>query len=216
MAQSSNFVNESVVSYVKKWGVFEPKVAGELSEFIKAHKEADMQASSEVTSLLSILSMSIRAKNILEIGTFTGYTTLALMETLPKDARIVTCELNTDYIKIAEEFWSKAGVRDRIDLRIGKALDCTKEMKGESFDLAFIDADKENYTAYFDECLRLVRKSGLIIVDNTLFRAEVLKDKVTDPRVKAIKELNEKVHRDERVHSCLLTVSDGLIVAVKK
>jgi predicted O-methyltransferase YrrM len=152
------------------------------------------------------------ARRILEIGTFTGYSTLAWAEALPKDGRIVTCEISPDAAEIARKYFAESPHGSKIDIKVGPALESLKLIHG-IFDLCFIDADKQNYRAYYERCLELVRPRGLIILDKVLRGGRVLDP--TDHATSAVDALNKHIRNDPRVENVLLTVRDGLMLVQK-
>jgi len=176
-----------------------------------------MQIPLEQGSLLGVLAQLTNAKRYLEVGVFTGYSSLAMALAMPNDGRIVACDVSEEYTNIARKYWERAGVAYKVDLRLGPALKTLDAMlaKGEAgtFDMAFIDADKVNQDVYYERCLQLVRRGGLVLIDNAFFHGAVLDPQ--DEDVKAIDALNKKVSRDSRVRMCTASVADGLIMAVK-
>ena len=162
--------------------------------------------------LLKLLARLIEAKRILEIGTFAGYSALSMAEALPEEGELVTCEMDPDAIFVAKKYFGLSPHGKKITLMEGPALDSLKKVSG-LFDMAFIDADKENYSNYYDAIFPLIRPGGLMAIDNVLWSGRVLDPK--DNSDKAIHELNEKVVRDNRVESVLLTVRDGLNCIIK-
>lgn len=164
-------------------------------------------------SLLKLLVRALKAKRVLEIGTFTGYSALAMAEALPAGAKIITCDINPKTARIAKKFWEKSGHAKKIKFKLGPALETLKKLRGP-FDLVFIDADKENYIRYWDACLPKVKKGGVLIADNVLWSGRVLKPE--HPTDHAIVRFNRKVAKDRRVEAVMLTIRDGVTVAVKK
>ncbi|MFJ1751253.1 O-methyltransferase [Streptomyces sp. NPDC088116] len=179
-----------------------------------------MQIMPEEAQFLALLVRLIGAGQVLEIGTFTGYSTLCMARALPSGGRIVTCDINDRWPGVGAPFWRRAGVEDRIDLRVGdagKTLAELREHEGEGvFDLVFIDADKAGYPHYYEEALALVRPGGLVAIDNTLFFGRVADPECDDPDTVAVRRLNERLRDDERVDISLLTVADGVTLARKR
>lgn len=174
---------------------------------------ASMQISPEQAALLALLVRSTGARRILELGTFTGYSALAMALALPADGRLVTCEKISDYQDIARDAWTRADVSARIDLHIGRALDTLATLQSEHrqhFDLCFIDADKKCYPEYYEACLALVGVGGLIVIDNTLWGGSLVDDSDQRASTLAIKRLNRTIASDDRVEHVLLPFGDGL------
>jgi len=178
--------------------------------------QAGMQIGPDQGALLALLARLIGARHALEIGTFTGYSALAVAGALPLDGGLVACDSNEEWTRIARRYWSEAGVSGRIDLRLGDArttlATLLKERGAGAFDLAFIDADKPSYDAYYEACLQLVRPGGLIAIDNVLWSGAVADPKDADADTAALRALNLKIRDDPRVESCLLTVGDGVML----
>lgn len=176
---------------------------------------ATMQIAPEQGQFLQLLVRLLGARRILEIGTFTGYSALSMALALPRGGRIVCCDLSEEWTSIARRYWKKSGVDKRISLRLGPALATLKGLRG-SFDLAFIDADKTNYARYYERCLRLVRKGGIIAVDNTLWYGRVIDRRDQSADTRAVRAFNRKLHRDRRVDIALVPIGDGLTLALKR
>ncbi len=179
-----------------------------------------MQVMAEEGQLLGFLVGLTGARQVLEIGTFTGYSTLCMARSLAPGGRVVTCDISDKWPGIAQEYWAKAGVSDRIDVRIGNAAETLAglldEEKAGTFDFAFIDADKANYRRYYELSLELVRPGGLVILDNTLLFGRVIDPEAQDPDTVAIRELNSFLHDDHRVEISLLPMADGITLVRKK
>jgi predicted O-methyltransferase YrrM len=179
-----------------------------------------MQISPEQGQFMAFLIQLIGAKKALEIGVFTGYSSLAVALALPDDGTLIACDVSEDYTAIARTYWQKAGVDHKIDLRIAPALDTLDDLiaKGEanSFDFAFIDADKSSYDDYYERSLQLVRVGGVIAIDNVLWSGRVADPSDTQKRTRMIRALNTKLHHDHRVTLSLLPVGDGLTLAMKR
>jgi len=170
-----------------------------------------MQIAPEQGALMTMLTQLIGATRAIEVGTFTGYSALCIARGLPKDGQLVCCDVSDEWTSVGVPFWEKAGVRDRIDLRIAPALETLQGIKeDDGFDLAFIDADKPSYQAYVEELLRLVRPGGLILVDNVLWGGNVINAENNEDNTLAIRAFNEKIAKDPRVDCVMLAISDGL------
>jgi predicted O-methyltransferase YrrM len=163
---------------------------------------------------LSMISKLVKPKNILEIGTFTGYSTICLAEGLTQDGKLITIDINEELEEIVKKYFDEAGLKDKIEYKIGNALDLLPKIN-LNFDLVFIDADKENYSRYFDLVIEKVNKGGLILADNVLWSGKVVKPK-PDKDTRAILEFNKKVSEDERVEHLLLPLRDGIMMVIKK
>ena len=182
--------------------------------------ESMMQICPEQGALMGNLIRMISAKRTIEVGTFTGYSALVVALALPKDGEVIACDVSEEWTAIGKEKWEQAGVSHKIDLRLGPAVDTLDELiqqgqKG-SFDFAFIDADKVNYTAYYEKCLQLIASGGVIAIDNVLWGGSVLDSKRNDEDTKAIRELNDFVASDERVNISMIPIGDGVTLVVKK
>lgn len=192
----------------------------ELREATAKLPDARMQITPEQGQFMALLAKSIGAKRALEIGVFTGYSAWSVAEALPEDGVLIACDLSEEWTSLAREFWERAGMADKIDLRIAPALETLASLEADgqngSFDFAFIDADKENYDSYYEACLRLLRSGGLVVVDNALWGGQVMDSSFTDADTVAIRNLNEKIRDDERVDASLLSVGDGVYLARKR
>jgi caffeoyl-CoA O-methyltransferase len=179
-----------------------------------------MQIGPEQGAFLALLVRLIGARRTLEIGTFTGYSALAVASALPADGKLIACDVSKEWTDIGRRYWREAGIADRIDLRLGPAAETLSALlKGGgagSFDFAFIDADKSAYDAYYEACLRLLRPGGLIALDNMLWSGEVANPKARDADTAALRALNAKIRDDARVDCCLLSVGDGVMLARKR
>ncbi len=169
---------------------------------------------------MALLAQLLGATKTLEIGVFTGYSSLCVALALPPTGKIVACDVSEEYTATARRYWEAAGVADKIDLRIAPALQTLDELLAAgvagTFDFAFIDADKDNYDAYFELSLQLVRTGGLIAIDNVLWGGQVANPQVQDNNTQSIRAFNEKLHRDERVTLSLVPIADGLTLALKR
>jgi len=182
--------------------------------------EAGMQIGADQGALLALLARTIGARRAIEIGTFTGYSALAVAAALPADGKLFCCDISEEWTAIARRYWKQAGIADRIELRLAPALKTLADLRSEqgtgAFDFAFIDADKSSYDAYYEACLDLVRAGGLILLDNMLWSGSVADPGVHDADTDALRALNAKIRDDRRVDACLLTVGDGVMLARKR
>lgn len=208
-------LTDALYDYVVKVGVRETRVQRELRAATARLPMAGMQIGPDQAAFLQLLIRLTRARRCLEIGTFTGYSALSMALALPPGGRIVCCDVSEEWTALAQRFWSKAGVARRIDLHIAPALQTLAGLKG-TFDLAFIDADKPNYWKYYERCLGLVRRGGLIAVDNTLWSGAVIDRGKQSENTRALRAFNRKIFKDRRVDIALLAIGDGLTLAVKR
>lgn len=181
--------------------------------------EAGMQIGPDQAAFLALLARSIGARRALEIGTFTGYSALAVASALPPGGLLVCCDVSEEWTRMARRYWAEAGVAERIDLRLAPALDTLAALKAERtapFDFAFIDADKSGYDAYYEACLALLRPGGLIALDNMLWSGKVADPTQTDADTAALRALNAKIRDDPRVDAALLTLGDGVMLARRR
>ena len=197
----------------------EPEILKELRlETAKLGGNARMQIGPEQGAFMAMLVKLMGAKRILEIGTFTGYSSLAMA--LAGNAKIIAADVSEEWTKVARRFWKKAGVDDRIDLRLGPAAETIEHLikSGESgrFDMIFIDADKSSYDAYYEGSLKLLRTGGVLLIDNVLWSGSVAKPSVKDPDTKALRALNTKIMADTRVDLVMVPICDGVTMARKK
>jgi caffeoyl-CoA O-methyltransferase len=212
-------VDERLYRYLLEHSVREPQVLRELREETAKLPMAGMQIGPDQGQFMALLVKLMGAKRCLEIGVFTGYSSLSVALALPPGGRIIACDVSEEWTAVARHYWEKAGVAHKIDLRLGEALATLDALRagGEgTFDFAFIDADKGNYLAYYERCLQLLRKGGLIAVDNTLWSGEVANPDNQKSDTVSLRRFNEALHRDERVDLALLPVGDGLTLALKR
>jgi O-methyltransferase len=179
--------------------------------------QSNMQIGADQGAFMAQLVRLMGARRCLEIGTFTGYSSTAVALALPADGRIVCCDISTEWTDIARRAWIDAGVADKVEMRIGPAVDTLDALlaagEANAFDLAFIDADKPSYLAYYERCVELVRPGGAILIDNVLWSGRVADPKQNDPDTIAIRALNDRVNADERVDAVILPIADGLTLA---
>ena len=210
-------MTDALYDYFLGVSLREPAVLARLRDATLAHPEASMQISPEQGQFMRFLIRLMGAKRAIEIGTFTGYSALSVALAMPDDGYLVACERREEFTKIGQPFWREAGVADRIDLRIGKAVGTLEAMleagEGDTYDFAFIDGDKKNYVNYYDLCLQLVRIGGVIAIDNALWSGRLTDKTLDDPATTAIRTLNESIRDDDRVDMSLLPIGDGLMLA---
>jgi caffeoyl-CoA O-methyltransferase len=179
-----------------------------------------MQIAPEQGQFMALLVRLLRARKTLEVGVFTGYSSAVVALALPSDGRVIACDVSEEYTAIARRYWKEAGIDHKIDLHLAPALETLDRLLGageaNSFDFAFIDADKENYVAYYELVLALLRPGGLVAIDNVLWEGEVADPRISNSNVDAIRALNNVVLSDERVDLSLLPIADGLTLALKR
>ncbi len=205
--------------YILSVSLRETEIMQELRKETTKLPSHEMQISPEQGQFMALLIKLMRAQKAIELGTYTGYSALAVALALPTNGKLITCDINTEWTNAAKQFWQKAEVANKIDLRIAPALETLDHLlaQGEAgtFDFAFIDADKENYPHYYERVFKLMRIGGLITIDNVLKDGRVLETKPKSEAVRAIKSLNEQLHHDPRIFLSMLPISDGLSLAYK-
>jgi caffeoyl-CoA O-methyltransferase len=219
MSNKTFTLSDTLYRYLLDNSVREPDILRRLREETAADPMARMQIGPEQGQFMQLLVRLMGARRCLEIGVFTGYSSLAVALALPGDGRIVACDISEKWTAIARRYWSAAGMADKIDLKLGPALRTLEQLvqsgAAGSFDFAFIDADKANYQAYFERALTLVRTGGLIAVDNTLWQGAVADPGVRDEDTEAIRAFNLQLKEDQRVLQSLVPIGDGLTLALK-
>jgi predicted O-methyltransferase YrrM len=220
MATGDTTIDGELLDYIGRVTLREPEILRRLREETSNHPYGEMQISAEEGQFMALLVHLLSARRTLEIGVFTGYSSLAVALALPDDGRIIACDISEEWTSIARRYWREAGVERKIDLRLGPALKTLDDLIAQGqvgrFDLAFIDADKSNYIHYYERALVLVRPGGLIAVDNVLWDGKVIDQSVNDADTSAIRAFNETLHNDERVWLSMLPIRDGLTLACKK
>jgi caffeoyl-CoA O-methyltransferase len=210
----SNEIHEYLVEHGTSLGEIERDLIEETSSLGPI---AGMQIAPEQGALLTLLARAIGVRDAIEIGTFTGYSALCLARGLSDGGRLLCCDISEEWTAIARRYWARAGVEDRIDLRIGPAAETLRSLPTEErFDLGFIDADKPRYSVYYEEILSRLRPGGLILVDNVLWQGRVVDPEENGDSTRAIREFNVLVRGDERVDRVMLPVSDGLTIVRKR
>jgi len=221
MANSFLGLDERIDNYVMNNSLREPGVLRRLrEETIASNPHAEMAVSSMQGQFMTLLVKLIGAVKTLEVGVFTGYSSLCTALALPPNGRVVACDVNEEWTSVARRYWAEAGVADKITLRLAPAIETLDAMlrdgQAGTFDFAFIDADKRDYDNYYERALKLMRRGGLIIFDNMLWSGKVADPGVKDAETVALRALNEKLHHDERVFVSLLPLRDGVSLAVKQ
>jgi predicted O-methyltransferase YrrM len=213
-------LNPQLIDYLFDVSLRETDVLRRLREETAALPMAEMQIPAEQGQFLHLLVQLIGAKKTIEVGVFTGYSTLWTAMALPEDGYVVACDTSEEWTAIAQRYWKEAGVAHKIDLRLAPATKTLDHLLAESyansFDFAFIDADKENYLNYYERALQLVRPGGLIAIDNVLRSGEVIDPAIQEPGTVAIRELNRRLRDDQRITLSMLPLADGLTLALKR
>jgi caffeoyl-CoA O-methyltransferase len=220
MSRRSIVLTDALYEYLLSVSLREPELLARLRQETARQEMARMQISPEQGQFMFLLLRLIGARRCLEIGVFTGYSSLVTALALPEDGRIVACDVSEEWTAVARRYWREAGVEPKIDLRIAPALETLDRLMeaGEAgrFDFAFLDADKESYLSYYERMLKLLRPGGLLAVDNVLWSGRVADPEVSDPDTTALRHFNEVLHRDERIDLSLVPIGDGLTLARKR
>lgn len=220
MSNRTISLDDGLHEYLLDVSVREEDVLRRLREETAGLEMARMQISPEQGQLMKLLIKLLRARKTIEVGVFTGYSSLCVAMALPPQGRIIACDVSEEWTEIARRYWSEAGVDGKIDLRIAPATETLAELvesgQQETFDFAFIDADKSNYADYFEHCLKLVRPGGVIGVDNTLWSGRVIDSSDASADTMAIREFNESLKGDSRIDLSLVPIGDGLTLAMKR
>ncbi len=220
MSKQTIGLDDQLYNYLLSASLREPEILQKLRQETASHPRGVMQISPEQGQFLALLIQLIGAKKTLEVGVFTGYSSTVVALALPADGQIIACDVSAEFTAIARRYWQLAGVADKIDLRLAPALETLDQLladgQAETFDFAFIDADKENYDGYYERALKLIRPGGLIAIDNVLWSGQVANPQIQDDSTQAIRAINEKLHHDERVTLSLVPIADGLTLALKR
>lgn len=219
MSRKTLQLDEEVYTYLLSNSLREPEILEELRRETAAHPQAEMQIAPEQGQFLSFLVKALNVKTAIEIGVFTGYSSLSIALALPEDGRLVACDNDPKALQIAEKYWARAGVADRIELRFGAAIASLDALIAEGLisdiDFAFIDAHKPEYIDYYERILKLLRPGGVIVVDNVLWSGKPADLEIQDSSTVAIREFNRYLHKDMRVSISMLPVADGITLAMK-
>ena len=219
MSNKTFTLSDDLYAYLFENSVREPDILRRLREETARDSMARMQIAPEQGQLMQLLVRLMGARRYLEVGVFTGYSSLAVALALPADGRILACDISDTWTRVARRYWAEAGVAGKIDLRLAPALQTLDGLIGAggagSFDFAFIDADKTSYQAYYERALTLIRVGGLIAIDNTLWEGRVADPTAHDADTQAIRDFNRHLRDDRRVQQCLVPIGDGLSLALK-
>ncbi len=220
MSRRTLSLTDAVYDYLVEVSLREADVLRRLREETAALEQADMQIGPEQGQFMALLLEATGALSALEVGTFTGYSALAMALALPREGRVLTCDVSEEWTAVARRYWAEAGVAHKIELRLAPAGDTLAELvadgRADTFDFAFIDADKQGYDTYFERALELVRPGGLIALDNVLWSGRVADPSDHDADTEAIRRLNARLKDDERVSLSLVPIGDGLTLARKR
>lgn len=213
-------VQDDFQAYIRSISLREPEILERLRRETAVMPQAHMQIGPEFGQLMRLLLTAIGARNTIEIGVFTGYSSLCAALVLPADGRIVACDVSETWTSIARRYWIEAGVDSKIDLRLRPALETLDELLAaghqQTFDFAFIDADKENYANYYERVLQLIRPGGLIAIDNILWHGQVLDPDDHEAGTMAIRAFNGLLRQDPRIDLSLIPQGDGVMLALKR
>ncbi len=219
MANRSIGLNADLYNYLLNNGLREPEILRQLRTATEGEELSVMRSAPEQGQFMALLLRLMGAKRVLEIGTYTGYATLWMALALPEDGRIVSCDVSEQWTTVGQSHWAAAGVAGKIDLYLQPALETLQTLlntgEHETFDFAFIDADKINYSAYFEACLQLIRPGGLIVVDNVLWGGSVIDADNHEESTEAIRAFNQQLRTDSRIELNMLPIADGITLAMK-
>jgi predicted O-methyltransferase YrrM len=220
MSVRTIYLNDELYEYLQHVSLREPELLARLRAETARLEGANMQIGPEQGQFMSLLVELLDVRRALEVGTFTGYSALVVALAIPSDGRLIACDVSEEWTSIGRRYWEEAGVAEKIDLRIGPALETLNGLLADGgegrFDFAFIDADKTSYDDYYERSLRLLRPGGLIAIDNVLWNGTIHDMTIDDPDTRAIRALNEKLHTDDRVSISLVPIGEGLTLARKR
>lgn len=220
MASKTYSLTPEIATYIQNVSLREPEILKNLREETEPMTKSIMQVSPELGQFMRLLIQLTGAKNILELGVFTGYSTLSMALAIPEDGKIIACDVSEDWTNIAHRFWKKAGLDHKIDLRLAPALETLEQLKQAGyqnhFDFIFVDADKQNYVNYYKYCVDLLRPNGLLLIDNTLWGFKVADPKIVDLETNTIQKLNQRLLKDDRVDISILLFGDGMTMVRKR
>ena len=218
MSNKTICITEKLYEYILSVSLREPEVLKDLRRETALDENSNMQISPEQGQFMALLVKMLGAERTLDIGVYTGYSSLCIAMSIPEKGRVVACDVSREWTDIARRYWRRAGVEDKIELHLVPAKQTLKKLIEEgttTFDFAFIDADKKNYDQYYEKCLQLIRPGGLIAIDNVLWDGAVADAGNDDADTVAIRALNHKIHTDPRVEISLVPIADGLTLARK-
>ncbi len=220
MSSSHLKITDELRDYIRRSSLREPEILAALRQETVSHPMGTMQITPEQGQFMALLIQMLNAKDVVEVGVFTGYSSTVVAMALPADGKLIACDLNEEYTRMARRYWQQAGVDNKIELRLGPAVRTLDDMIADggtgTYDFAFIDADKSNYDAYYERLLTLLRPGGVIAIDNVLWHGRVIDESVQDEDTNAIRRLNAKIANDNRVLMTMLPIGDGLTLAMKR
>ena len=221
MSSKTLFLSDDLYTYMKAVSLRESDILSRLREETSKDPMHMMQISPEQGQFMSLLIKIMAAERTIEVGVYTGYSSLCVAMAMPKQGKMVACDVSEEWTSIARRYWKEAGVSSKIDLYLAPAiqtLDRLLNRRGEcgTYDFAFIDADKENYDGYYGRCLELLRPGGLMAIDNVFWGGSVANAEISDRETNAIRALNEKIRMDDRVDPCMMPIGDGLMLVRKR
>lgn len=219
MGKSTLNLSDEVYTYLLSVSLRETDTQRRLRAATDKLEWSVMQISPDQGQFMALLVKLINAEKIIEVGTFTGYSALSMAMALPDNGLLIACDVSEEWTDIARDYWQQAGVADKIDLRLAPASETLSELiengQADTFDFAFIDADKQNYQHYFEQCLRLLKPGGIVAIDNVLWGGSVADEKDQQADTIAIRNFNQRLHQDSRVDISLVPIGDGLTLARK-
>lgn len=220
MSKLQTPITEELAEYIRSVSLREPDLLRQLREETALRPDGNMQLSPEQGQFLGMLVRMTGTRRAVEVGVFTGLSSLHVALAMPADGRLIACDVNAESTAIAQRYWREAGVAEKIDLRLAPAVDTLDKLLADggagAFDFAFVDADKENYTPYYERVLKLLRPGGLATFDNTLFHGTVIDPASESKDTRAIREFNAQLHLDDRVWISLAPIGDGMTLALKR
>ena len=220
MLVKSFLIPETLQHYIAANWVHEPDALARLRKETAEMPNAGMQIGPDQGVLMGLLARLIGAKNYLEIGVFTGYSSTSVALALPDDGTVIACDVSEEFTSMARRYWAETGIAHKVSLRLGPAVETLDALLADghagTFDMAFIDADKPNYPHYYERVVKLLRPNGLLLIDNVLWNGKVADPEATDLDTTILRDLNATIHLDERMESCLIPIGDGLTIARKR
>lgn len=220
MAKKTLNLTTDLYQYLLDKSLHEHEVLKALRRETEKLPEHEMQIAPDQGQFFTVLVKLMNASHIIDIGTFTGYSALVFALAIPENGHVITCDINSKCTEVAKQYWEKAGVLNKIELKLAPALDTLDQLlhsdRKNSFDIIFIDADKCNYDNYYEKSLQLLRKGGLVVADNVLWYGRVIDENDHEKTTKAIRNFNDKLAQDNRIDICMLPVADGVTLARKR